>query len=116
MNPIEILYSWQALLCASACVGVTQLVKRALDVRLGEEARKASRLLSVLALPTLPIVVGALYALAVPMAPEALTAYLDAHGIEEADRALSLAAWGAACGQFSTWTYERAERWMRRES
>lgn len=110
MNPLDILYSWQALICASACVGVTQLAKRTLDVRIGEEARKASRLLTVLVLPTMPIAVGALYAVAVPMHPDALGAYLEAQGIDGGARALSLASWGAACGQFAVYVYERIER------
>lgn len=113
MNPLDILYSWPALLCVSACIGVTQAAKRALDVRLGEEARKASRPLSVFVLPTLPVAVGALYAVAVPLHPDALVAYLAEHGLDGWEETLSLAAWGAACGQFSTFLYERVERLAR---
>lgn len=110
MNPIDILYSWQAILCAVACVGITEAIKTAIDVRIGSAARKRSAILSRLVLPMLPIWVGALYAVAIPMHPEALGAYLEAQGVEGWARLVSLGAWGAACGQFSTWIYDRAER------
>lgn len=110
MSPLDIIYSWQAILCAVACVGVTEAIKTTIDVRIGAAARKRSAILSRLVLPMLPIWVGALYAVAIPMHPEALGAYLEAQGVDGWPRIVSLAAWGGACGQFSTWIYDRAER------
>ena len=36
MNPLEILYSWQALLVAISAAGLTQLIKTVYDVRKGQ--------------------------------------------------------------------------------
>lgn len=40
MNPIEILYSWQAVLVAVAATGITQLVKTVIDIWWGSRAIK----------------------------------------------------------------------------
>lgn len=112
-NPIELLYSWQALLCAVACVGITQAVKASIDVAIGPERRKASKVLSQLVLPMAPIWVGVLYAIVVPLQPEVLDEYLTAKGPNVWARLAGLAAWGGACGQFSTYLYERVERLIR---
>lgn len=109
-SPLDLIFSWQAILCATACVGITQLAKTSIDVAIGAEKRKRSRALSLFILPMLPIWIGATYALLVPMAPDVLTQHLDAQSVEGWPRALSLAAWGGACGQFSTYVYERVER------
>lgn len=109
-SPLDLLFSWQAILCAVACAGITQAVKASIDVATGPERRKASKVLSQLVLPMLPIWIGAAYAVLVPMAPDVLTQHLDAHEIDGWQRWLSLAAWGGACGQFSTYVYERVER------
>lgn len=109
-SPLDLLFSWQAILCAAACVGITQLVKTSIDVAIGASRRKRSRALSLFVLPMLPIWIGAAYALAIPMHPEVLGQYLTTQAIEGWPRALSLAAWGGACGQFSTYVYERVER------
>jgi len=112
-SPLDLIFSWQAILCATACVGITQLAKTSIDVAIGAEKRKRSRALSLFVLPMMPIWIGATYALLVPMAPDVLTQHLDAHEIDGWQRWLSLAAWGGACGQFSTYVYERVERTLK---
>jgi hypothetical protein len=112
-DPLELLYSWQALLCAVACVGVTSMVKTAIDIRIGADRRKRSKVLSQLVLPMTPIWIGAAYAMAVPLHPEVLDAYLTAKGLDSFPRLAALCAWGGACGQFATYSYERVEGLIR---
>jgi hypothetical protein len=108
MGPLEMMYSWQALICATACVGLTQLTKAVLDVSMGAEKRKASRWLGVVVLPALPVVFGVGYAVLVPLRPEVLLGYINQHVQEGwAWQAAAFGAWGAACGQFATTLFDR---------
>lgn len=112
-DPTELLYSWQAILCAVSCVALSGLVKRSVDARIGAEARRANAFLSDVVIPTIPLCVGAAYAIVVPMHPEVLTAYIADHELVGFSRIVSLASWGAACGQFSAWIYDRTEKWIK---
>lgn len=107
MGPLEMMYSWQALLCATACVGLTKMVKTAIDLKMGKEKRKESRWLNHFFLPMLPILVGALYAAFVPLRPEVLIEYTAQHVTAPWLAVLAFAAWGAACGQFSTMLHQK---------
>ena len=111
-NPLELLYSWQALLCAAACVGVTKLVKTILNITMGEEKRKSNKWVSKVALPVTPIVVGAVYSMAVPLRPEVLSEYVSAQ-VSGAWVWLGYAGWGAACGQFSNFGYDRLREFLK---
>jgi len=106
MGPLEMMYGWQALLCATACVGVTKLVKTILDLVVGAKKRKANRWLSKLVMPLTPIIIGAAYAALVPLRPEVLHEYVAAHaqGVWEY---FAFAGWGAACGQFATMLHSK---------
>lgn len=139
MGPLEMLYSWQALLCAAACVGVTQLVKAIIDTiyerkwakmdeaakkkaeeihakamkpkKGGTLARKQSFVVTRFVLPITPILVGFIYANVVPFRPEVLIEFVSEH----VDggwvwTAMGWGAWGAACGQFSTFLYDRLKK------
>jgi hypothetical protein len=50
-NPVEIMYSWQALVIAGIASGLTQFVKTAIDLALGNKKTEARR-------PSLPRMAG----------------------------------------------------------
>ena len=111
LGPLTLMYSWQALLCATACVGVTQLVKTLLDLTMGKEKRKANKWITRLVLPLTPILVGAIYAALVPLRPEALVEYAAEH-INDGWQYVGYAGWGAACGQFSTMLHSKLKDFL----
>lgn len=130
MNPLELLYSWQALLIAVAATGITQLVKTVIDIawghkdaeptpttkdakRVGEARRKRSVIVNRLVLPMTPIWTGALMAVLIPIRPEAITEYVEAQHIEGWARLLVFAAWGAACGQFADYGFNKIKATLR---
>lgn len=139
MGPLELMYSWQALLCAAAAFGVTQIVKRIIDVvyekKLVESERKKIRqkakeqgvyraapkdkeptdgqlkrrvnpVVNRIVLPVVPVVIGAVYAVGVPLRPEVLIEYVESH-LSGAWPYMGYAGWGAACGQFSTMLFDK---------
>jgi hypothetical protein len=131
MNPIEIIYSWQALLVACAATGLTQLTKVIIDIgrghrhavptptvrdmaKVGKELRESreelfNRVLNRLILPGLPIVYGTACACIVPARPEVIIEYAATHEIAGAGLYLLFAAWGAACGQFADYLFSKAK-------
>jgi len=106
MGPLAMMYGWQALLCAAAAYGLTRLLKTVLDLSVSKDRRKASRWLNRVVLPATPVLFGAIWAAIVPLRPEALIEYADAH-VSGAWVYLAWAAWGGACGQFSTMLYQK---------
>jgi hypothetical protein len=121
-NPLELLYSWQAMLVAIAATGITQLVKTILDVlygrgsspanlvesaKAGAATRKRTLLINRFVLPMTPIVVGAVMAMVVPVRPDPVLAYVATHGITGVGKFMVYAAWGAACGQFASHLFDK---------
>lgn len=121
-NPLELLYSWQAMLVAVAATGITQLVKTLIDVlwgrstspanvaesaKAGAEARKRGILINRFILPMTPIFVGAFMAMVVPIRPDPVIAYVVTHGISGVGKFMVYAAWGAACGQFASHLFDK---------
>lgn len=139
MGPLELMYSWQALLCAAAAFGVTQITKRIIEVIYekklveserqkirkkakeqgvyrstpkdkqpsdGELKRKVNPVLNRIVLPIVPVIVGIVYAMVVPLRPETLIEYADTH-LSGAWLYLGYGGWGAACGQFSTMLFDK---------
>lgn len=122
MDPLELLYSWQALLCAVACATITSNVKALKDllyarrVLAGEVTRRSRTVQFVvdkLVMPIVPVTVGALYAIFVPVIPEVLQNHLKVHEVVGTGRILALASWGGVCGQFASYTYDRVKDIMR---
>ena len=111
MGPLEMMYGWQALLCATAAVGVTSLVKTLLNLTMGVEKRKTNKWVSQLVLPTTPILVGAIYAMVIPLRPEVLMEYVAEHA-NDGWMYPAFAGWGAACGQFSTMLHQKLKDFL----
>jgi len=124
MNPVEILYCWQAILVACAAVALTALTKAIIDVRRGYGAqvtdtikdaatvgkllRKAedSVWLNRVVLPGLVVFYGMLIAVTVPARPDVLVEYVEARNIGWSSYLL-YASWGAACGQFADYIFSK---------
>lgn len=135
MGPLELMYSWQALACAAASVGVTRLVKtiiglvylqrerkramkgpgpyRTAEVKeAAKEARQANVWVTRVALPLTAIVTGAVYALLVPLRPEVLIEYVSEH-LSGFWVYMAYLGWGGACGQFSTALHEKLKSFLK---
>lgn len=114
---LNLFYSWQAILVTVACVGVTQLVKTIIDVVIARRRstnrksaaslRHQSMVLNRIILPLLPILVGFVVGMLVPFRPEVLTTYVEAKITDFWTAQLSYGFWGAACGQFSGFVYDK---------
>lgn len=112
LGPLGMMFSWQALLCASACVGLTKIPTTIIDVAMGKEKRKANKWLSKVVYPVLPVVFGIAYAALVPLRPEVLIAYATEH-TTGFWTIVAYAGWGGACGQFSTTLYDKVLEFLR---
>jgi len=116
MNPIEVLYCWQALLIAGLAAAMTQVVKTLYDIRRGKrsvietptvkEAVKVGKMLRKdndtiidrVVLPACPIVFGACLAAIIPARPDVIMAYITTHHVGTSAIFIYM-GWGAACGQ-----------------
>lgn len=125
-NPLDLLYSWQGIMVAIAATGVTQLLKTVLDIvwgqvdpkstptvkdaaRWGATMRRRSLIVNRLVLPMFPILVGFIMALIIPIHPDVLIQYVDTNHIEGFGRHMVFGAWGAACGQFASYTFDKVK-------
>jgi hypothetical protein len=110
-GPIEIIYNWQAILLAVAVSAVVQGIKHTLNIAFGgKEKRKEVRWVTEVLLPLMPLFIGALGAILVPLHPDTLTTYITAH--TNVKPWVAFGAWGAAVGQFSDYLYQRARSVM----
>lgn len=108
-RPLEILYCWQALVIAATAAGMTRAIKTAIDATKGTEWRKKKQWIGMVLLPTLAVFFGALIAVTIPLHPEILDNYIE-HKIPAENwgqRYAAFALWGGACGQFSSYIYDR---------
>lgn len=130
-NPVEILYSWQALLVAITAAGLTQLIKTIYDIvhgqivakkaaekpagklsKVGKAKRQANPWLNRIVFPIIPIVLGALIGALVPLRPEVLVEYVEGH-VDGFWQYPVYAMWGAACGQFADYVFSKAKAMVR---
>lgn len=129
MNPLDILYCWQAVLVACAATGMTQLVKVIIDVArghynaaptptfkdkaaIGKELRKGDAVLNRIVFPALPILFGVLCAIVVPARPDSITEFITAKAITGTGAMLIYASWGGACGQFADYIFSKVKSVM----
>ncbi len=106
LGPIEILYNWQSILLAVAVSAAVQGIKHTLNIAFGgKEKRKEVRWVTEVLLPLMPLFIGALGAILVPLHPDPLTTYIAAH--PNVKPWVAFGAWGAAVGQFSDYLYQR---------
>ena len=106
IGPMELFFSWQAVLVALATVGVAEVFTRIGDRLIGKEKRQANWWLSNLAWPAIPVVCGAIVAAVVPLRPGFLEEWATAHATG-LGAVLLFALWGACCGQFANTIYDK---------
>lgn len=107
-RPLEILFCWQALLVAITVAGVLRFVKAVLDATKGADWRKDRKWIELFLFPLSAIFLGAGVAVVLPLHPDVLQEYLDK--VPEPQQwaiPAVYALWGGACGQFSSYTYDR---------
>lgn len=111
MGPLELIYSWQALLLALMVCGITHTTKTLLDYFLGKEARKENVFVTRILLPSVAVVSGIVLAIVVPLRPEVLLNYADQYDLNWT-RYLVYGSWGGACGQFCDYFYSKVKAFM----
>lgn len=122
LGPLSLMYSWQALICATACVGITQMIKTIIDIMYlpkvedqpggphrsaAKEKRKENLWVTRVTLPVIPVLVGAVWAAVVPLRPDVLVEYVKAEELQGLWMVLAYGGWGGACGQFSTMLHSK---------
>lgn len=122
MEPLAIFLGWQALLVALVASAFTELTKRVINIllavkddndgritmleRIGDEIRRETVFINTILLPALPLVYGAFAAGALPH-PEEMIVYMKTHAMPLWKTHAAYAVWGAMCGQFSGWLFDR---------
>jgi len=112
MEPLQLIYSWQAICVAAAASGLTHLIKTVLDLRMGQEARRANLVLTRLVLPMVPILAGALTALVIPVRPDFLYTYIHANVPTKVGAYSAFGLWGGVCGMFADYTFTKVKSFM----
>ena len=122
MEQLAIFLGWQALLVALVSSAFTELTKRVINVllavkndndghlsmleRIGDDLRRETVFINTILLPALPLVFGASAAFALPH-PEEMILYMNTHTLPLWKTHAAYAVWGAMCGQFSGWLFDR---------
>lgn len=101
LGPTRLFICWQAIVLAVIVASLVEAIKRIIDNRMSKERREASKGARI-SLPGLPLALGALLAIVIPLRPEWLTTYVEKL---PSGRTTSFAAWGAVVGQFSGFMY-----------
>lgn len=111
-DPLELMYSWQALLLALSISGTMQFIKTLLDIQMGKPKREAHVWLNRIWLPALTILLGACYANFIPLRPSILTEYikLQDETWTEWNTAVMYAVWGGSVGQFADYAYTKFKK------
>ena len=124
MNPLDTIFSWQALLVAALASLGTEAGKRLLDymladrweslrsaLRQGADVRRQVPAVQWL-LPLFPVLLGLGLGLLLPIRPEVLVAYYEVDPTLKNELAL-YGAWGAACGALGDYLHERVREPLR---
>lgn len=105
LGPLNFVLTWQTVLLAAIVSACTSGVKAGIDYAVGgTSVRKANRLITELVLPAVNIVLGVLAGALIPLYPDELVAYSQAHAV---NLHVVGAAYGFFVGLFSDWLYQR---------
>lgn len=108
LGPISAIICWQSIILAMVVVTLTHGVKKALDSAMGgAEAREKVKFVDNLVLPAIPIVLGAVLAMVLPLTPDLIAAWVVDHALSKLNRLLVLASFGVVVGQFSDYAFHR---------
>lgn len=122
MEQLAIFLGWQAFLVALVSSAFTELSKRVINIllavkndndgrltmleRVGDDLRRETVFINTILMPALPLVFGALGAWVLPH-PEEMILYMKTHTMPMWKMHAAYAVWGAMCGQFSGWLFDR---------
>lgn len=104
LGPLEVFYSWQALLMSVIVYSATRSIKSSMYLLAKEDERRKLWVKHV-ALPVLPLLIGSLVAISIPMRPDLIEKYAQVSGSPLA----IYAAFGACVGQFADYIHQRIE-------
>lgn len=108
LGPLNVLICWQTILLALGVATSTHGVKRVIDYSVGgAEARKKRVFINNVILPGVPIFIGCVYGILVPLHPDALTEYITAHSLSGVKEYLIYGVFGMCVGQFSDYVWHR---------
>ncbi len=121
MNPFDLLLSWQALLHITLVIVLSQGFTALFDYKLGKnenadvegfrairatgsDMRRAHPIAGQLFMTTIPLLLGILLAIALPIRPHSLETYVT---LRYTPVLLSYAAWGAIIGGTAEYLFDR---------
>lgn len=108
LGPISAIICWQSIILAMVVVTLTHGVKKALDSAMGgAEAREKVKFVDNLVLPAIPIVLGCVLAMVLPLTPDLIAAWIVEHALSQGKRLLVLGSFGIVTGQFSDYAFHR---------
>lgn len=108
LGPIAVLVCWQSVVLAVAVASLTHVFKRAIDYRFGSpEIRRKHIWVQRLLLPSIPLMLGVLVSVSVPLHPDALMTYMASHEFVGLRKWAILAIYGLVVGQFSDYVWSR---------
>lgn len=104
LGPLEVIYSWQSLLMSVIVYATTRSAKGSVYLLAGGDPRK-NLWVKHAVLPVLPLAIGSLVCMVIPMRPPLIEEYAAASGSAWA----VYAAFGACIGQFADYLHQRIE-------
>lgn len=105
LGPLQLFYCWQSVLLAVLITTCTHSVKAGIDVYVGgTDIRKQKRWMRKLVLPSIPLAIGTLFGLVIPLKPDVLLTYVATHNVSPH---LLGASYGLFVGQFADYLYTR---------
>lgn len=133
-NPLDLIYSWQALLVAGVGVAAAQLVKTSVDIvwghvdvakngggthgpmvkiQVGKKRRQSNPWVTRVFVPAIPLLACAVFVTLIPVHPPVLDLYIEAmdhkHHMPGWQQSGLVMSWGTLCGQFSSYIFDRTK-------
>jgi len=99
MGALEMFLSWQALVLAVAVVTVSGGIKALVDTAWpgGAAARRKNKWVTRLVLPAVPLILGFVAGMVIPIRPEAVAEYVAEH-VDGGWAWMAYGGWGLAAG------------------
>lgn len=102
-NPMEIAYSWESLFLSVIVYTITKSIKEIVKIVAVKDRSKEIWFKNVV-MPVLPLVIGSLSAVLFPFKPQAILRYSE---VNEVNKWLVYAGYGAVVGQFADYMHHR---------
>lgn len=112
MGPLDLFFGIAPLLLAGIVWMLMQLIKAAIDLRVGREQRREKVWLTRIVLPAIPPVIGFALAMFIPLRPESLVDFVGRADLTDWQARAVYGAWGAAVGQFADYLYSKLKAFI----